>query len=116
MKKLLLALAVVFSVFALTQNASAQGYPGNGGGHGGGHGGGNGNGNGGYAREYITCESHSYNYNECRSFEVRRIERARLVRQHSKTACRQGRNWGATQRSVWVDQGCRATFEVMGRR
>lgn len=99
MRKLLVALALVFGVFALTQTASAQH-------HGGSH----------YVRDHVTCESINYNYNQCGSYQVRRIERARIVRQHSKTTCQQGRNWGYDSRSVWVSNGCRGTFEVVGRR
>ncbi|MES2769795.1 MAG: DUF3011 domain-containing protein [Bdellovibrionota bacterium] len=101
MKKLLITLAFVFGVFALSQAEAQHRPPGN---------------HGGLVRDYVTCESNGFNYNECYSPNVRRIERARLVQQHSKTACRQGRNWGTTRRSVWVDQGCRATIEVIGRR
>jgi hypothetical protein len=69
-----------------------------------------------WERDYVTCESINYNYNQCGSYYVRRIDRVRLVQQHSKTYCQQGRNWGYDRRSVWVSGGCRATFEVLGRR
>lgn len=113
MKRLLVALAFVFGVFALS---SANAHPGHGGGpghgHGGGHGGGHGN--GGYTRDYVRCESNGYNYAECGSYKIRRIDRVRVVQQHSKSPCQYGRSWGADRWNIWVSNGCRATFEVTG--
>ena len=37
---------------------------------------------------------------------------ARLVKQISKTPCLQGENWGFDRRGIWVDKGCRGTFEA----
>ncbi|MDE1175618.1 MAG: DUF3011 domain-containing protein [Edaphobacter sp.] len=37
-----------------------------------------------------------------------------MTRQRSGSACIQGRTWGYDNRSVWVDQGCRAEF-ISGR-
>lgn len=39
----------------------------------------------------------------------------RLVRQISRSACVEGRTWGRERGGVWVEQGCRAEFEVTGR-
>lgn len=39
----------------------------------------------------------------------------RLVKQISRTACIEGRNWGSDRRGVWVQGGCRADFEATGR-
>ncbi len=36
----------------------------------------------------------------------------RLIRQKSKSPCIQGRTWGRDRAGVWVDNGCRADFEV----
>ena len=44
------------------------------------------------------------------------IFRVRLVRQLGVTECEEGRNWGYTRDTVWVDHGCRADFEVVFRR
>lgn len=95
MIKLILMLALVIGVFAISQSSEAQ--P-----------------NSHWDRDYITCESHSYNYNVCRSYRVRHIERVSLVQQHSNAPCRYRQSWGADSRAVWVDNGCRATFEVSG--
>ncbi|MFI8716867.1 DUF3011 domain-containing protein [Stenotrophomonas sp. NPDC077464] len=37
---------------------------------------------------------------------------ARLVKQLSGSPCEQGRSWGWDARGVWVDEGCRAEFQV----
>jgi hypothetical protein len=54
----------------------------------------------------------------CSSNDGRRVECpadlhgyvVRDVDQSSRTECVVGRNWGYTDRGVWVDDGCRATF------
>src|SRR6266404_47307 len=38
----------------------------------------------------------------------------RLFREMSVSACEQGATWGYDQRGIWVDQGCRAEFQVLG--
>lgn len=40
----------------------------------------------------------------------------RLLEQKSHDACVQGRTWGYSRDSIWVDRGCRADFEVGERR
>lgn len=39
----------------------------------------------------------------------------RMVRRLSEADCREGRSWGYNSREVWVDDGCRAEFEVHRR-
>lgn len=38
----------------------------------------------------------------------------RLVRRLSDAPCVQGRSWGYDRNGIWVDDGCRAEFEVRG--
>lgn len=65
----------------------------------------------GYGRQTIRCESINSNTNRCRADTRGGV---RLVRQISSTACRQGRNWGYDDRSIWVSGGCRADFQTGG--
>lgn len=58
----------------------------------------------------VNCSSENNRYNFCRA-NVRNA-RVDLVRQHSKSACRHGSDWGYDRRGIWVDNGCRATFEI----
>ena len=60
---------------------------------------------------------------ECRSDQRRRATCATpwrdavMVRQISKTACVQGRNWGVHRGTIWVDDGCSGVFaSTAGRR
>jgi len=48
---------------------------------------------------------------------TRRIENSgvNLLRQLSSTPCREGRTWGYNRDSIWVEDGCRAEFEVRVR-
>ena len=56
----------------------------------------------------VACSSDDGRRNECaadlRGYTVRDVD------QSSRTECVVGRNWGYTDRGVWVDNGCRATF------
>src|SRR6267378_171544 len=38
-----------------------------------------------------------------------------LVKQRSGAACQEGYSWGADERGIWVDHGCRADFVATGR-
>ena len=60
--------------------------------------------------EVVTCSSDNNRHNYCRT----RIHNGhvRLVRQHSKSECRHHEDWGYNRSGIWVDNGCRATFEV----
>ncbi len=65
------------------------------------------------ARDRIDCKSSGHKYNECRT----PFRAPVLVDQLSMTDCVQGRNWGVLDDdgTVWVDQGCSATFAEGGR-
>ncbi len=62
--------------------------------------------------ETIRCESQNYRYRYC---SIKTNNNVRLVREVSKTDCRQGQNWGYDSRGIWVDRGCAAEFEVHRR-
>jgi hypothetical protein len=70
---------------------------------------GNGSGDGGYGRQSIYCASDDGRRRTC---PVNTGGVVRLVTQKSGSACVQGRSWGFTRNSIWVDRGCRADFEV----
>ena len=65
----------------------------------------------GYGESYRTlrCESDRGRRQEC---AIPREARVRLAERLSDTACIQGRNWGYSRSHIWVDDGCRAIFEV----
>jgi Protein of unknown function (DUF3011) len=42
--------------------------------------------------------------------------RVRLAQQRSESPCREGHSWGANNKGIWVDHGCRADFVIEGRR
>lgn len=60
-------------------------------------------------RELIRCESDRSRRKECPIPTNARVE---VFDQLSNTACVQRRNWGYTSNAIWVDDGCRAVFEV----
>jgi hypothetical protein len=75
-----------------------------------GYGGGNGGqypGNG-YGQT-VRCESDNGRYRTCAATIRRGVQ---LSRQLSDTQCVQGRNWGWSGNSIWVNGGCRADFSV----
>jgi hypothetical protein len=59
--------------------------------------------------QYILCES---NNNDRRYCQVDGRGGVRLSRQLSDARCTQGSTWGYDNGGVWVDNGCRAEFEV----
>jgi len=67
------------------------------------------NGDGGYRAQSIYCASDD---GRRRTYLVNTGGVVRLVNQRSESACVEGRTWGFTRNSVWVDRGCRADFEV----
>ncbi|MGV3615843.1 MAG: DUF3011 domain-containing protein [Fimbriimonas sp.] len=50
-----------------------------------------------------------------RVLRIAGIRDVRLARQLSDKPCREGRTWGHDGNSIWVDDGCRAIFEVTRR-
>ena len=58
------------------------------------------------------CASPDYKYREC---QLPVDGRARLVKKKSDASCVEGRDWGQRGDRVWVDNGCRANFEVARR-
>ena len=63
--------------------------------------------------DFVRCESIGSRYNQCYIRNNFRARGIRLVDQHSRSSCRQGRDWGYNGNSIWVDNGCRATFRLV---
>ena len=63
--------------------------------------------------QMITCSSDDGDRHYCNADTSGGV---RMVNQRSGSACQQGRSWGYDQRGIWVDHGCRADFELGGRR
>jgi hypothetical protein len=62
---------------------------------------------------WVTCES----WNERRFYcRVGDGDVPRLVQQRSTSACIEGTSWGIANGYLWVDDGCRASFEVAKAR
>ena len=57
----------------------------------------------------FVCDAQGPGYRLCR---VDTRDGVRMIRQLSKTPCRQNQTWGYERGGVWVDGGCRAEFEV----
>jgi hypothetical protein len=61
------------------------------------------------ANTIIRCESNNNARNYC---PVNTRGGVRLTRQISGSACTQGSSWGYDNNRIWVDNGCRAEFQV----
>ncbi|MFT4179040.1 MAG: DUF3011 domain-containing protein [Thermomonas sp.] len=96
----LIAVAATMLAASAMAPASAQSYGGSYGYN---------NGYNGYG-EIIRCESNDGRPRECSTGGGR----VALERQLSKAACIEGRSWGYGRNGVWVSQGCRADFRVLG--
>ncbi|KFN50854.1 DUF3011 domain-containing protein [Arenimonas composti] len=60
----------------------------------------------------LRCKSEDYRYKHC---SVSVDGEVRLVQQISRAPCVRGRSWGTDRGGIWVDGGCDAQFEVIGR-
>ncbi len=61
---------------------------------------------------WVRCESRDYQQSVC---GVDRNQGVRLARQVSRSPCIEGRTWGYDRNRIWVNNGCSADFEVIGR-
>lgn len=55
----------------------------------------------------VTCESTDQQLVSC---DLNTRGNVEIVRQLSRTRCQEGKNWGLSRHSVWVNRGCRAVF------
>jgi hypothetical protein len=62
----------------------------------------------------VRCGSVDYRYRMCQ-VDTGLGGSVRLVRQISKTPCREGSNWGWNRAGVWVNEGCEGVFRVQRR-
>src|SRR6185503_19461274 len=58
----------------------------------------------------VRCDSNDGHYHECVAGPAESVNVARLW---SKTKCVRGENWGYRDGMIWVDEGCRADFNVV---
>lgn len=63
-----------------------------------------------YGGQVVRCESNDGRTRECATNGGRVV----LERQHSRSACIEGRTWGYGRNGIWVSDGCRADFRVVG--
>jgi hypothetical protein len=61
----------------------------------------------------VVCESDDGKRRDCPANTRGGVA---VVQQLSRSSCIQGRTWGFTRNSIWVDEGCRAEFAVGGGR
>lgn len=61
------------------------------------------------AQQTITCESNNGGRKYCGSANPGQVT---LQQQLSQASCVQGDSWGVDNQGLWVDRGCRATFNV----
>lgn len=59
--------------------------------------------------EKVRCDSSDGHYKECYAGPADYVT---VARQWSKTKCVRGDNWGYRDGNIWVDEGCRADFNV----
>ena len=58
----------------------------------------------------LTCSSNGYQYTTCDAGGV--IHDITLKEQLSSSPCREDESFGFSGSDVWVDNGCRASFDV----
>ncbi len=58
----------------------------------------------------VRCDSNDGRYREC---AVGLADAVSVARQWSTTKCVRGENWGYRDGMIWVDEGCRADFNIV---
>ncbi|MEK2688432.1 DUF3011 domain-containing protein [Bdellovibrio sp. GT3] len=61
--------------------------------------------------EYMDCDSEDNKYNEC-WVNGRGVRSIRLYSKNSRSECVANKSFGFKGSVIWVDKGCRATFEI----
>jgi Protein of unknown function (DUF3011) len=61
----------------------------------------------------IKCESNNGKRNYCGSYAPNQVT---MNQQISGSPCVRNNTWGVDNRGLWVDRGCRATFNIAGGR
>lgn len=89
-KASMIGMTIMAAVAALPASAAPQYYGSNGG--------------------TIRCESNDGRTRECSTGGGRVM----IERQLSSSACIEGRSWGYGRNGIWVSQGCRADFRIVG--
>jgi hypothetical protein len=64
-------------------------------------------------RYSLYCASDNGRRNECPADTRGGVH---ITRKRSGAACDYGKSWGYNPKGIWVDRGCRADFQVGGRR
>ena len=59
----------------------------------------------------VSCSSDDGGRHHCDAITQSGVE---MVRQRSGSPCTEGYSWGADDRGIWVDHGCRADFSLPG--
>jgi len=63
-----------------------------------------------FAEMKVRCDSNDGHYHECVAGPADFVT---VARTWSKTKCVRGQNWGYRDGMIWVDEGCRADFNVV---
>jgi hypothetical protein len=63
------------------------------------------------AAKRVTVESNDGKYKRYRT-NIDRQDEVILVNRLSSASCTRGKDWGYDSGGIWVDHGCRATFEI----
>jgi hypothetical protein len=64
------------------------------------------------ADQRVSCKSRDHQYKMCRADTHGYV---RLVKQHSRADCTQGKTWDYDRRGIWVDDNCVADFVIETR-
>lgn len=67
---------------------------------------------GGARYEYVTCQSWDYRYQEC-YIGAYGVHTIRIFQVDSHEPCLYNQTFGIYNDRVWVNRGCRATFEIV---
>lgn len=61
--------------------------------------------------EVVSCHSSDHRFQRC-NVQISAKDSVHLISRDSRSPCEFGRDWGQDRGSLWVDNGCRATFRI----
>lgn len=62
--------------------------------------------------KHVKCSSKDGDFKRCKVSGIKKISNMSVKKRYSDSKCKKGYSYGYDKKSIWVDHGCRAKFNV----
>ena len=62
--------------------------------------------------KHVKCASKDGDFKRCKVSGIKKISNMSVKKRYSDSKCKKGYSYGYDKKSIWVDHGCRAKFNV----